>query len=83
MTHPTTFNPVPKSSPPCPVSIEHTTGDTQSTPVWMHPTFKPGLGWDVPGAIPEMVQTAWGGLFVALGLKSGDRLLIRGGTTSV
>ncbi|MDI3337592.1 zinc-binding alcohol dehydrogenase family protein [Defluviimonas aestuarii] len=41
------------------------------------------LGWDVLGAAPEMLQTAWGSLFTALQLKEGDTLLVRGGTTSV
>jgi NADPH:quinone reductase-like Zn-dependent oxidoreductase len=41
------------------------------------------LPWDRLGALPEMLQTAWGALFRALRLKPGERLLIRGGTTSV
>ena len=30
-----------------------------------------------------MLQTAWGSLFTALRLKKGERLLVRGGITSV
>ncbi len=41
------------------------------------------LPWETLGAIPEMLQTAWGSLFKSLRLKESDRLLIRGGTTSV
>jgi NADPH:quinone reductase-like Zn-dependent oxidoreductase len=41
------------------------------------------LPWDVLGALPEMLQTAWGSLFKSLRLEKGDRLLVRGGTTSV
>lgn len=41
------------------------------------------LPWETLGAIPEMLQTAWGSLFKALALKKDERLLVRGGTTSV
>ena len=45
--------------------------------------FRTELPWETLGALPEMLQTAWGSLFRSLQLKFGDRLLIRGGTTSV
>jgi NADPH:quinone reductase-like Zn-dependent oxidoreductase len=41
------------------------------------------LDWETLGALPEMLQTAWGALFSSLHLVAGHRLLVRGGTTSV
>jgi NADPH:quinone reductase-like Zn-dependent oxidoreductase len=46
-------------------------------------SIKTTLPWDTLGALPEMLQTAWCSLFNALQLLKGQRLLIRGGTTSV
>jgi NADPH:quinone reductase-like Zn-dependent oxidoreductase len=45
--------------------------------------IKTELPWETLGAIPEMLQTAWGSLFKSLRLERGERLLIRGGTTSI
>ena len=41
------------------------------------------LDWQTLGALPEMIQTAWGSLHSALQLQAGQSLLIRGGTTSI
>ena len=46
-------------------------------------TVETAVAWDVFGAAPEMLQTSWGSLFTALRLARGERLLIRGGTTSI
>ncbi|MCK2201586.1 zinc-binding alcohol dehydrogenase family protein [Corynebacterium callunae] len=45
--------------------------------------FHSDLGWDVLGALPEMVQTASGSLWVGVDAKPGDTILIRGGSSSI
>lgn len=45
--------------------------------------FESNLPWSTLGAIPEMFQTVSGSLNEALGVKSGESLLIRGGTSSI
>jgi NADPH:quinone reductase-like Zn-dependent oxidoreductase len=45
--------------------------------------FRSDLDWDVLGAVPEMLQTAYGSLTVGLDARPGQTLLIRGGTSSV
>lgn len=41
------------------------------------------LDWAQLGALPELLQTAWGSLKTALDIQAGQTLLIRGGSTSV
>jgi NADPH:quinone reductase len=45
--------------------------------------FRSGLDWAVLGAVPEMLQTAYGSLDVGLGAQPGQSILVRGGTSSV
>jgi NADPH2:quinone reductase len=45
--------------------------------------FTSTLEWSLLGAIPEMLQTAYGSLTVGLDIQSGQSILIRGGTSSV
>lgn len=52
-------------------------------PVDQVQVIKAKLSWEVLGALPEMMNTAWGSLFKSLRLQKDDHLLIRGGTTSV
>jgi NADPH:quinone reductase-like Zn-dependent oxidoreductase len=44
--------------------------------------FSSPLGWEVLGAIPETLQTAWGSCTVGCDLRTGQTLLVRGGTSS-
>jgi NADPH:quinone reductase-like Zn-dependent oxidoreductase len=41
------------------------------------------LPWEIVGALPEMMQTAYGSITTGLDLRKGQSLLIRGGTSSV
>jgi NADPH:quinone reductase-like Zn-dependent oxidoreductase len=45
--------------------------------------FDTDLGWDVVGALPEMLQTAHGSITTGLGLEPGQSVLIHGGTSTV
>ncbi|MDP9220800.1 MAG: zinc-binding alcohol dehydrogenase family protein [Actinomycetota bacterium] len=45
--------------------------------------FSSALEWATLGAIPEMLQTAYGSLTVGLDAQPGQSILIRGGTSSV
>jgi NADPH:quinone reductase len=45
--------------------------------------FTSNLDWSILGALPEMLQTANGSLNVGLDARSGQTLLVRGGTSSV
>ncbi len=45
--------------------------------------FRSELDWATLGAIPEMLQTAYGSLTVGLDARAGQTLLIRGGTSSI
>lgn len=45
--------------------------------------FRSQLPWAQLGAIPEMFQTVYGSLHLALKIKPGQTLLIRGGTSSI
>jgi NADPH:quinone reductase-like Zn-dependent oxidoreductase len=52
-------------------------------PVSQVQIVKTKVSWELLGALPEMMNTAWGSLFKSLRLQKDDHLLIRGGTTSV
>jgi NADPH:quinone reductase-like Zn-dependent oxidoreductase len=45
--------------------------------------FTSDLPWQVIGAVPETLQTAFGSLTTGLDLSEGQTLLVRGGTSSV
>jgi NADPH:quinone reductase-like Zn-dependent oxidoreductase len=76
--------------PSFPVALYHRTANTlpryaefTCVPVNQVQVIKKQFPWELLGALPEMMHTAWGSLFTSLRLQKDDHLLIRGGTTSV
>jgi NADPH2:quinone reductase len=45
--------------------------------------FESKLPWEQLGAFPEMFQTVYGSLYLALKIQKGETLLVRGGTSSI
>ena len=45
--------------------------------------FTSDLPWSTLGAVPEMLQTAYGSLTIGLDGRAGQSILVRGGTSSV
>jgi NADPH:quinone reductase-like Zn-dependent oxidoreductase len=45
--------------------------------------FASDLDWSTLGAVPEMLQTAYGSLTIGLDAQPGQSILVRGGTSSV
>lgn len=45
--------------------------------------FESDLDWSILGALPEMLQTAYGSISQGLHVQSGDLLLVRGGSSTV
>lgn len=64
-------------------SINGSYAEYTCVPVSQVKVVRSQLPWQVLGALPEMLQTAYGSLFKALRLTAGESLLVRGGTTSV
>jgi NADPH:quinone reductase-like Zn-dependent oxidoreductase len=52
-------------------------------PVGQAIPLRSDLPWTTIGAVPEMLQTAYGSLTVGLDAQPGQTLLVRGGTSSV
>jgi len=54
-----------------------------SVPAGQVIAFRSDLPWELLGAVPEMLQTAYGSLTTGLDAQPGHTLLVRGGTSSV
>jgi NADPH:quinone reductase-like Zn-dependent oxidoreductase len=57
--------------------------DYTCVPISQVVPFSSELDWATLGAVPEMLQTAYGSLTTGLDAGSGQSILIRGGTSSV
>ena len=65
------------------VSLTGGCAEYTCVPVTQVQAIKAKLLWETLGALPEMLQTARASLFKSLRLEKRERLLIRGGTTSI
>jgi NADPH:quinone reductase len=58
-------------------------GEYTCVPARQAVPFSSNLDWATLGAVPEMLQTAYGSLTIGLDAQPGQSILIRGGTSSV
>lgn len=58
-------------------------GEYVNVPVSNVVALETGLSWEQLAALPEVYCTAWSCLFTILGLEAGERLLIRGATSTI
>jgi NADPH:quinone reductase-like Zn-dependent oxidoreductase len=79
----TNFPAAPPLQQPWAVTLMAAMPNTPSSQPQIVTLLETTLPWDVLGALPEMLGTVHGSLFKALDLQPGERLLIRGGTTSI
>ncbi|KAF2730316.1 GroES-like protein [Polyplosphaeria fusca] len=58
-------------------------GEYVTTPITNVVALETNLPWEELAAIPEVYTTAWSCLFTVLDLKAGERILIRGATSTI
>lgn len=58
-------------------------GEFVNTPVENVASVETSLPWEELAALPEVYSTAWSCVFTVLGLQKGERLLIRGATSTI
>ncbi|MEM7184537.1 MAG: zinc-binding dehydrogenase [Spirochaetota bacterium] len=46
-------------------------------------SFTSNLPWEILGALPEMYNTTYGSVYKSLQIKKGDKVLVRGGSSSI